>query len=251
MDSQERRALKQRFLKARKAEARYRSQLRTLARQIEALIKGFDPTVSNYKVPEIVNALNAYAELLKPWAATVATSMLNDVNQRDFQAWSEHGKYLGTKLRQEVASASVGQESRRMLSEQVELITSLPRKAAERVQGLATGMIYSGERPESLVAEILKTGFVTESRARLIARTEVSRASATFMEARARHVGSEGYIWRTSDDGDVRDSHKKMEGKYVAWGNPPTLDNMRGHAGCLPNCRCWAEPVLPDFKDLQ
>lgn len=220
-------------------------------RQIDALIKGFDPTITNYKVEEIVRALTTYSDMIKPWAETVAASMLADVNARDFQSWSEHGKYLGTRLRQDVEHAPVGQVARELLAEQVGLITSLPRKAAERVQELATGAIYSGDRPATIVAEILKTGFVTESRARLIARTETSRAAAVFMEARARHVGSEGYIWRTAEDGDVRQSHAKMEGKYVAWGNPPTLDNMKGHAGCLPNCRCWAEPVIPGFKDLQ
>ncbi|MDR8377773.1 phage head morphogenesis protein, partial [Acinetobacter baumannii] len=56
-----------------------------------------------------------------------------------------------------------------------------------------------------------------------------------------------GYIWRTSEDGDVRPSHKAMNGKFVAWNSPPTLDNLKGHAGCLPNCRCYTEPVIPNF----
>ncbi|MDR0067994.1 phage head morphogenesis protein, partial [Acinetobacter sp. 11520] len=31
------------------------------------------------------------------------------------------------------------------------------------------------------------------------------------------------------------------------WDNPPTLDNLKGHAGCLPNCRCYPEPSIPDI----
>jgi uncharacterized protein with gpF-like domain len=37
-----------------------------------------------------------------------------------------------------------------------------------------------------------------------------------------------------------------MEGKFVRWDEPPTLDNLTGHAGALPNCRCRPEPVIPD-----
>ncbi|MGN5479510.1 phage minor head protein [Cupriavidus basilensis] len=58
-------------------------------------------------------------------------------------------------------------------------------------------------------------------------------------------IGSPGYFWRTSGDKDVRDSHRDMEGKFVEWDKPPTLDGMTGHAGCFPNCRCYPEPALP------
>ncbi|EFI2486087.1 phage minor head protein, partial [Escherichia coli] len=62
---------------------------------------------------------------------------------------------------------------------------------------------------------------------------------------RALSIGSNGYIWRTAEDGDVRHSHREMEGKFVEWGKPPTLDGMTGHAGELPNCRCYKEIVFP------
>ena len=153
-------------------------------------------------------------------------------------------------LRAEILNAPTGAILGDLMSSQVELITSLPLQAAERVHDLVTTATYSGRRAEQIAQEILRTGAVTESRARLIARTEVSRAQSNLTEARARYVGSDGYIWRTSKDGGVRDSHKEMEGKYVRWGSPPTLDGLVGHAGCLPNCRCWAEPVIPDFADI-
>jgi uncharacterized protein with gpF-like domain len=37
-----------------------------------------------------------------------------------------------------------------------------------------------------------------------------------------------------------------MEGKFVTWDDPPTLDGMKGHAGQFPNCRCYPEPVIPE-----
>lgn len=158
---------------------------------------------------------------------------------------------MGRSLRKEIEEAPTGEILEELLRLQVDLITSLPREAARRVQEIATGTLFSGARSDELRREILRTGDVTESRARLIARTETSRAAASLMQARAQHVGSDGYIWRTVKDFRVRHSHEHMEGQFVKWDDPPTLDNLTGHAGCLPNCRCWAEPVLPDIEDLR
>jgi SPP1 gp7 family putative phage head morphogenesis protein len=135
---------------------------------------------------------------------------------------------------------------RQSLAEQVRLITSLPREAAARVHKLTTEALVTGSRAAEIAREILNTGEVTESRAKLIARTEVSRTATALTQARAQHVGSEGYIWRTSRDGAVRRSHKAMEGRIVRWNEPPELDGMVGHAGEFPNCRCFVEPILPD-----
>lgn len=154
-------------------------------------------------------------------------------------------------MRREIANAPTGQIYDLLMMEQVNLIKSLPIEAAQRVHNIATGLLFKGERSDKLVQEILRTGEVTESRARLIARTETSRAASNFLQARAEWVGSEGYIWRGVRDFRERPSHLEMEGKYVRWSTPPTLDGLRGHAGCLPNCRCWAEPVLPDIESIR
>lgn len=105
-----------------------------------------------------------------------------------------------------------------------------------------------GVRASETAKEIERTGDVTRSRADLIARTETTRAATSMVEARARHVGSEGYIWRTVGDVDVREIHKKLEGKFVRWDSPPVAgeNGERAHAGAIYNCRCWPEPVIPD-----
>ena len=92
-------------------------------------------------------------------------------------------------------------------------------------------------------------GGTTKARANTIARTEVSRASTMFTQARAEAIGSDGYIWRSSEDSDVRDEHKELNGKFFKWNEPPVADKrtgIRAHAGCIWNCRCYAEPVIPE-----
>jgi SPP1 gp7 family putative phage head morphogenesis protein len=174
--------------------------------------------------------------------------MLADVNRRNEKVWFQVGKEIGQELRREIANAPTGHLFSLLLETQVDLIRSIPLDAARRVQELTTEALTTGRRAEDIAKEIMRTEEVSAGRARTIARTEVARASSTLVEARATFIGSEGYIWRTSGDGDVRPSHAAMNGKYVKWSSPPKTDKGLEpyHAGCGPNCRCYPDPVIPD-----
>lgn len=196
----------------------------------------------------IIQVLEDYARLIRPWAASVANYMLADVSRRNLKAWQEHGREMNRALAAEIAHAPTGHAYRELMAENVDLITSLPRKAGQRVHELVIEGRMGGKRFEEVAAQILDTGKVTASRATLIARTEASRAAVTLTQARAQYVGSLGYIWRTAHDADVRQTHQEMEGVYVPWNKPPKTDKGLDpyHAGCGPNCRCFPEPILPE-----
>lgn len=210
------------------------------------VVKGLAPDGKVKDIAVLIKALHDYAKMLKPWAESVAKRMLADVVRRDADMWFKHAKVMGAGIRQAVTNSPIADTLAQLQASQVALITSLPLEAAKRVHELTLESLVDSRRASEIAKEILATGHVTESRARLIARTEVTRASSNLVEARSLHAGSEGYIWRTSGDFDVRESHAEMEGKYVRWSEPPTLDKMVGHAGTLPNCRCFAEPVFPN-----
>lgn len=191
--------------------------------------------------------LEKYSEALDGWAVRTATHMLEEVNNRDRQAWSEMAADMSAALRQEIRTAPTGELFRSLLDEQVALIKSLPLEAAQRVHELTIASLEDSTRASEIAKEIGRSGEVATSRANLIARTEVARTASTLTQARAEHVGSEGYIWRTSGDTDVRHSHKQMNGKFVRWDSPPTLsDGTTTHAGQIYNCRCYPEPVIPE-----
>lgn len=242
----DRKGLRARWLQARLAESSYNTRLRQVARQVGAIIKGFTPDGVLSDPGPVLKALNDYADLIQPWAKSVAYYMLADVGRRNEKAWKELGKDMGRALRVELEQAPTGMIYAALMQEQVDLITSLPKQAAQRVHQLTQTALTESSRASDIAKEILKTGAVTEARARLIARTEVARTASNLTQARARFAGSEGYIWRTSGDGDVRDTHRHMDGKYVAWDSPPKTDKNLDpyHAGCGPNCRCYPEPVL-------
>ena len=231
--------------KTARAERIYARNLKRLAEQVGNIITAF-PTLDPASASQINNTLRRYAESLGPWAERIAASMLSEVDQQDIIGWRRLGGDISAALHKEIVNAPTGDLFRRLQLQQVELIRSLPIEAAQRVHDLTIKGLEDGTRASSVAQEILRSGEVTASRALLIARTEVSRASANFTQARAEHIGSDGYVWRTSKDGAVRPSHREMNGRLVRWDAPPTLDGMTGHAGCLPNCRCWAEVQLPD-----
>jgi len=241
-DRELRRKARERFATANRLEAEYARQLRLLARQVDGLVR-----MHGDRPEELARLLRQYAETIKPWAGSVAEGMVATVAQKDEAAWDKLGKDIGRELRKELRTAPTGAALQAFMREQVKLIKSLPEEAADRVMHVVAVAAVEGKRADAVMKDIMETGKVTESRARLIARTEVARVASGLTMMRAKHVGSTHYVWRTSGDADVRESHKKMAGKVVAWDEPPEVDpGKRYHAGMFPNCRCYPEPILTD-----
>lgn len=229
-------------------EVRYSQQLRKIASYIDTLVKGFDVNDPR-SYPLITASLNEYANTLHHWAQNTAGRIMMDVALRDEKTWLIYAKDLSRGIRDEIRGTDIGAIYQQLLNEQVNLIKSLPLGAAQRVQDLATRSVIEGMRASEIAGLILATGEVTKSRANTIARTEISRAQTTFTQARAQNLKSEGYIWRTSEDADVRHDHQELNGKFIPWDEPPIADKRTGaraHAGCIYNCRCYPEPVIPE-----
>lgn len=234
------------WAKSRAAELSYASRLKSIARVIGDIVKQLAPNGELKDPAKLLQVLTDYAKTIEPWARSVAASMVAEVFRRDQVMWRKISKEMSTNLRNEVMNAPTGHLLQDLQNEQVKLITSMPLEAAQRVHELAQEATLASIRPREIAAKIMEQEGVSKSKAMLIARTEVARAANNLVQARATFAGSIGYIWRTSGDLDVRDSHAEMEGEYVAWSSPPTLDNLKGHAGTLPNCRCFAEPIFPN-----
>lgn len=236
------------FKKPRQTERWYAARLREIARHVGQIIRGFPPGDPASLGP-INTALTAYAEAIDPWARATAARMLLDVSRRDKKAWDNLSRIVGKTLANEIATTPIGHQMQALMAEQVGLIKSLPIEAAQRVHKLTIEGITTSARAREVSEMILASSEVAQSRAMLIARTEIGRTATALTQARAAYVGSTGYIWRTVRDTSVRPSHKKMEGQFVRWDSKPVLDGMEGHAGETPNCRCFPEVVLPDRFD--
>ncbi|SQC19872.1 bacteriophage protein [Klebsiella pneumoniae] len=173
--------------------------------------------------------------------------MFLQVEREEWNQWKSVSQQISEGLRDVVGNTPIGQVTQDIVYRQIQLMKSLPLEAADRVREIQQRAIQAtiyGERPDALYEMIMQSGDVAASRAKMIARTEIGRATGALTQARALAVGSEGYWWRIEGAG-TRPSHFKMRDKFVYWHNPPTLDGMTGHAGCLPNCKCHPEVHIP------
>ena len=123
----------------------------------------------------------------------------------------------------------------------VELIKSIPDKFFTEVRGLVIRGSKYGTRTEELAGQIKGRYKVSDSRARLIARDQTSKLNGDLTSLRQTNAGVTEYIWRTSLDERVRDTHAAKEGQTFSWNDPPS---DTGHPGEDYQCRCVAEPVI-------
>lgn len=232
----------------------YESQLYKVVRQIEGIVLNSDPDEDPIvKAAEIAASLNAYSGKLGDWAKEVARKMLIDADEADYQTWLKVGKKISNQTKRLLARSGIADTFDRLQQEEVDLITSLPKEAAEKVHEWTKEGLSRGDRYEAIARRIREElGPITKNRATLIARTETARARSNFTQARARNVGSPGYYWRTVGDGRVRPRHAELDGTFHLWTVPPVCDVGRGgvpihsHPGCVFNCRCFASPVFDD-----
>lgn len=110
-----------------------------------------------------------------------------------------------------------------IVSRNSRLIQSMTNEAAERVSNIVAEGQAVGVRSEDMIDDILRQWpTMTRAHAKLIARTESSKAASALTRSRAQSAGLNWYIWETSEDSRVRSSHRHMDGVLVNWNDPPS-----------------------------
>ena len=226
------------FKPRRSTEREMRRRCKQVAKEVARI------TSSGQDATTIVYALEQYGRQVAPWAEDVMLKIVEMSDRQNLGMWRELSGKLAERLQTLTTRDAVAQVIRELSLEGARLITSIPLDIAVEVETAAQAAAMTGTRHEALSEYIASRGGVAQSRAELIARTETARQTTILTQTRAVSIGSDGYIWRTAEDGRVRPSHAAMNGQFVKWSEPPTLDGLTGHAGALPNCRCYPEPVV-------
>ncbi|HGJ5876706.1 MAG TPA: phage head morphogenesis protein [Arsenophonus sp.] len=152
---------------------------------------------SNESVLKIQQALDDHSELIDSWARRVATRFIETVSRDNDRMWQRNSRAMSRELKQLITQAPVGHVMQSIVHEQVKYIKSLPIDAADRVydiQNRTIEAVVNGERPEYFTEMVAQSGQVAASRAKMIARTELGRATQALTQARAIAIGSTGYI---------------------------------------------------------
>ena len=177
--------------------------------------------------------------------------MVAEIARRDEKVWASIAKDIGAHVgfMQAIRKTPLEPTLRELVIGQANLITSLPLEAAKKVEEWILAAQEKGERPEALVDKIMTIGNVTRARATLIARTETARAATMLTEVRAKSIKSEGYIWTSAHDRNVRPLHRKLDGTFHRWDDPPISDErtgIRSLPGAIWGCRCIAKVQIPE-----
>lgn len=140
-------------------------------------------------------------------------------------------------------SPNIAERVNTLTAGNVQLIKSIRSQYLDKVQNAVMQAMVKGSLNKDLAAQIKDLGKTTEKRAMFIARDQSSKLNAALTQARHEDVGIKKYMWSTSLDERVRDSHADKEGLVFEYVNPPA---DTGHPGHDFNCRCVAIPVLDD-----
>lgn len=232
----------------KKTESEYYYYLKQVARRINEIVSKFYDPANPYAVNALSVELEAYAATLTPWARQLARRMINRVNNYNYDDWRSVSSKLYNYFKRGYRDGDPAFTMATTLQDdEVNLIKSLPRDAAQRAQRMARDYLAKGLRPEALAEQILKTADIAKSRAQTIARTEIGKASTFLTKARAESIGARRFIWRTMEDQIVRPSHAALDGKIFLFDDPPEIEGEGRHLPAdFPNCRCYAEPIIDE-----
>lgn len=141
------------------------------------------------------------------------------------------------------SSPNITEKVNAMTTANVQLIKSIRSQYLDKVKNAVTQALVSGSLNKDLTAQIKALGQTTGKRAMFIARDQSSKLNAALTQARHEDVGVTKYMWSTSGDERVRDSHAEKDGQIFEYANPPA---DTGHPGHDFNCRCVQIAVFDD-----
>lgn len=174
------------------------------------------------------------------WAANKSDKAVTAQFARQLEKYGWSFDFKMTRAMQDALAANIFEQTR--------LITSIPQKYLESIQGQVMRAVQKGGDKGQLAKQLEKSYGVTKRRARAIARDQVAKSFATVTQARRLELGITEAIWMHSYAGkEPRKSHVHMNGKKfdVAKGmyDPHEKRFIQPHE--LINCRCSSRSVIP------
>ena len=141
------------------------------------------------------------------------------------------------------------------------LITSNAKNYVSKINTLTEQAIVNGMSPRKLKDEILKaTEGLSNKHCKLLARDQMGKLNGQITESQMQEIGLDLYVWSTSADDRVRDSHAMMEGLLCRWDDASVCSYDNGktweprpsgavelHPGQDIQCRCVPLAFYPEL----
>lgn len=136
-----------------------------------------------------------------------------------------------------------------IIDENIDLITSLPEQFYKNIKGDMQRSLAFGNDTDLLSQMLIKRGIECRKRVALIAKDQVSKATAVISTQRALDNGIKYGIWRHSHGGkNPRKSHVDAEGTVFELAKGCWIDGEYILPGQLINCDCFYEVIIGEPK---
>jgi len=234
-------------------ENNYKTALRKLGRFLTALIS---PDDTPEDIASKMDELTA-SDAMATWAGALAKKFVTHVLDENSRTWRQaaskegHGKQIYNELQHEL-QGPVGTRVNELIDENAQYIKSLPADVALQMTKHMESEAYKGSRQAYTYPEFqAMVGDMSMKHAKMIARTETAKAMSALTQARAEQCGHDWYIWHTTENERVRESHQLMNHVLCRFSDPPAPEKLAGkksaghyNPGNIYNCRCYAAPVI-------
>lgn len=196
---------------------------------------------------------------INAFASQLANGFLTRLNRNNSRSFNSNIKNTtGVDLGSQINTLEMQQLLDVKTAENVALIKSIKNQYIEQVGAVIRENVVSGQRSTTLITEIKERGNVSESRAKLIARTETAKTTSQITQLRSEALGSTTYYWSASGDERTRPDHQAMDGMLCKWSDDTVYSDDGGKTwkkrsaiggveikpGEIYNCRCTSMPVV-------
>ena len=128
-------------------------------------------------------------------------------------------------------------------------IKTIEATAFPQIERIVSDGFRRGQRANTVADQLVNALGVTQSKAEFWARDQIGSLNGQLTRSRQKSLGVNSYVWRTSRDERVRESHRQLEGTVQSWDDPPTVGKRQVHPGEDYLCRCDAEVLIPGDED--
>lgn len=237
----------------RHIENSYKTALRKLGKRLAGFTENAD------SVSELIDLFHSFSKsrTFGEWAEALAHTFVTHTLEENARTWrqaaamSGQGSTIRRALEHEM-DGPVGRRVDELIAENANYIKSVPESVSQQLVKHVQSKTYEGSRVAYKSDEFKAiVGNMSNAHAKLISRTETSKAMSALTQARAEYTGHDWYIWHTSEDQRVRKSHKNMDNVLCRFSDPPAPEELIGERsagkyspGNIYNCRCYAAPVI-------
>ncbi|AUR87935.1 head morphogenesis domain protein [Vibrio phage 1.106.O._10N.286.51.F7] len=247
----------------------YNAELQRMVRRIKKDIdQSINPQVKDlefeYTADSWADVIEvSLAALRQRWSSAVfnrfaerlASKFVQAVNLQNQQQFQNQYKSFGINIY--AGNQAVSDYLDATVKDNVRLIKSIPDQYLTQVESIVLGNMRAGMRPSAINKQLQDQFGVTERRARVISRDQVSKASNGLAKKRMESSGFKYFQWIDSKDSRVRSRHKHIANKVTKYGKGIySFSDLPLNDKGIPiapsddiQCRCVMRPVLPSEID--